>query len=507
MKKLFLITRLLLFAHAAISQNIFQEIFPGQAITSCTSVIPESDSGYSILMGRFINPGRATITRIDKQGSIQWTKTYRSGLYVSANMIRTYDGGFVISARSLTFSNVNYQQLLKLDNTGIPVWTRRYTGGTFNHGYVMQTSDSGLVLYGKSDTKMYLIRTNSLGDTLWTRFYFNSNSNNYINSVDETSDHGFIITGTYWAVHYHSFLIRTNASGNILWARNFDTADVPYLKKVLQTPDGGFLASGIIWDASSQTILLKTDSAGNLSWNKLYLNAQAGSIKKALTGDYFLYGETNHRDTADYVLMKINASGDTLWTREYGLDSISGEYMDDAVLAIDNGFMLCGRATAAVGAGYIVKTDQDGYAPCKVYQPQIVISQATYSDSALAFTQSSGFSTDTYPDTMSAELIVDSLVCESSTGINEPSAYSWLTLFPNPAQGSVTVSFENVPALIAPRLLVYDGIGKLVKYESGEMLLGRKQVELDVKDLSQGVYYIVLVNDSKIAGLQKFVKL
>ena len=475
---------------------------------SCVSVIPESDSGFTFLVSRDYNLNIGNIARTDERGSVLLTMRYPVDINITNKMIKTLDGGYLISARSVPFQNTYYHQLLKVDNAYNPLWSKRYENGSFNHGSILQHSDSGLVLFGRSDDNLYVVKTDQLGVPIVSNVYSNSSTTNNISDVSETLDQGFIVAGTYSiGNHYQSFLFKTNSTGMVQWAKNYDSVAPPYFQTVLQTPDGGYLVSGIFWDQTYRTILLKTDSSGNLLWNKIFTNVQAGYLKATNTGDFILAGTTNLRDTSDFVLLKINPVGDTLWTRQYGLALGYGEMLDDAIQTLDDGFMLCGRTTFTANNGaYIVKTDPDGVVPCNLFQPVIDLFTGTYTVSNISFFSATGFNYLAYTNSIMTDVIYDSLTCGSFTGIFDPVSYSWLVLFPNPAGNQVTVSLANAGELIAPRLLLYDAVGKLVKYFAGEALVARKQIEVDVTEFSQGVYYLVLVNDNRIAGVEKFVK-
>ena len=508
MKKLYLFLAVLLPASSAFPQNNFQNTFGGPWILSCVSVIPESDSGYTFLVSRDYNQNIGTIARTDERGSVLLTKRYPVDINITNKMIKTFDGGYLISARSVQFQNTYYHQLLKVDNAYNPLWSMRYENGSFNQGSVFQHSDSGLVLFGRSDDNLYVVKTDQLGVPNLTNVYSNSSTTNNISDVKETSDQGFIVAGTYsTGNHYQSFLFKTNSAGAVQWAKNYDSVDPPYFQKVLQTPDGGYLVSGFFWDPTVRTILLKTDSAGNLMWNKIFTNAQAGYLKPINSGDYILAGTTNLRDTSDFVLIKINPVGDTLWTRQYGLNLGDGEMLDDAIQTLDDGFLLSGRTTFTANNGaYIVKTDPDGFVPCNLFQPVIDVLTGTYTVTNISIFAASGFNYLPHTTSILTDAIYDTLTCGSFTGIEDLVSYSWLVIYPNPAGNQVTVSLTNAGELIAPRLLLYDAVGKMVKYFAGDALVSRKQFEVDVTEFSQGVYYLVMVNDNRIAGVEKFVK-
>ena len=81
------------------------------------------------------------------------------------------------------------------------LWTRTYGGALEDRGYsVQQTNDGGFIIvgttksFGAGEADVYLIRTNSGGDTLWTRTY-GGVDNDFARSVQQTSDGGFVISG------------------------------------------------------------------------------------------------------------------------------------------------------------------------------------------------------------------------------------------------------------------------------------------------------------------------
>ena len=74
------------------------------------------------------------------------------------------------------------------------LWTKTYGEGVGN--CVIETSDGGLVVVGKKNVDVYLLKTNSMGDSLWSKAFGDTNYEDVGNSVRQTSDDGFIIVGT-----------------------------------------------------------------------------------------------------------------------------------------------------------------------------------------------------------------------------------------------------------------------------------------------------------------------
>ncbi len=104
-------------------------------------------------------------------------------------------------------------------------------------------------------------------DTLGTRTY-GGLDDDVLFSIDQTSDGVYIIGGTtrlgtgfddYW-------LVRTNALGDTLWTRTFGGGDRDEGRSIQQTADCGFVVAGYtepFGAGSSDVWLMKTDSLGN----------------------------------------------------------------------------------------------------------------------------------------------------------------------------------------------------------------------------------------------------
>ncbi|MCK4233085.1 hypothetical protein KAX75_01540, partial [candidate division WOR-3 bacterium] len=134
------------------------------------------------------------------------------------------------------------------------VWTRTY-GGTLEDACesVKQTSDRGYIFVGETRSfnvgiwnDVWLVKTDSLGDTIWTNTYGRSGTEVGM-SVQQTLDGGYIIIGETQSFGPGSrdvWLIKTDSNGDSLWARIYGGLEYDIGYSIQQTFDGGFIIGG-----------------------------------------------------------------------------------------------------------------------------------------------------------------------------------------------------------------------------------------------------------------------
>jgi len=150
------------------------------------------------------------------------------------------------------------------------------------------TLDGGFILAGETESfgagsnDVYLIRTTSNGDTLWTRTFGNENVN-VANSVLQTNDGGFLITGTSEGSEpgsYDIYLIKTNHNGDTLWTRSYGGEDENHGWSSEFTNEGGYITYGSTsrYGAGGlDAYLLKLDASGNSGCSQNQMTTAVGS--------------------------------------------------------------------------------------------------------------------------------------------------------------------------------------------------------------------------------------
>jgi len=255
--------------------------------------------------------------------------------------------------------------LLKTDSSGDTLWTRTYGGSNSDWGNtVEQTSDGGYIItghtlsFGAGSSDVYLLKTDSSGDTLWTRTY-GGNDYDWGYSLQQTSDGGYIIaavTLSFGAGYFDVYLLKTDSLGDTLWTHTYGGSDDDRGYSVRQTSDGGYIIAGgtdSFGAGDSSVYLVKTDSSGDTLWTRTYGGSDSDmgySVRQTSDGGYVIAGDTESFGAGggDVYLLKIDSSGNTLWTHTYG-----GSYEDWGISVqetSDGGYIIAG-GTASFGAG------------------------------------------------------------------------------------------------------------------------------------------------------------
>lgn len=216
------------------------------------------------------------------------------------------------------------------------------------------TSDNGAIVLssfktGSSSTNL-LVRFNSSGDTVWTKLVNPFSGDESPREMALLSD-GIAITGS---VHSGStdnvFAIKTDLDGNITWAEEYLSSGIEFGESISEISAEGFYIAGTsnaIGNGGLDLLVMKIDVNGQFVWSTDF--GRNGSelgydIATMPDGGAALTGSAYKTDTSgfrDLALIRIEPSGDEIWTRYFG--NVRAETGHEVQIH-NNQIIVCGKA-------------------------------------------------------------------------------------------------------------------------------------------------------------------
>ncbi|MEN0006444.1 MAG: T9SS type A sorting domain-containing protein [Bacteroidota bacterium] len=328
------------------------------------------------------------LAKISKDGALLWQRTLEEvGEHFVADVEQLPDGGFAVLSNShSTTTDLQQMQLMKLDEHGATAWLRRF-GDTMelNANDLLITSDEGFLISGYcvkedvgvpvwEDQDYYLLKLDSLGVEEWTHSGGLAGTSRQEEAISTYETDSFYHVLTDWEIstpvdlralrldkngnatglhalqegwfmkgfrdrdgNYISYYISENSvtpffleyiiskhspDGELLWRRSYDFQGSTirgWSLYMVQSPDGGYLLAhdGIKTLAPSSSLyLLKMNANGQTEWTRELETGDVASllgVRRSTEGGYLLFGTPNIYETldqrSDYFVMKLDELG------------------------------------------------------------------------------------------------------------------------------------------------------------------------------------------------------
>lgn len=432
------------------------------------------------------------------------------------SIVQTIDGGFIIAGYTESFGAGSRDlYIVRVNVYGDTIWTRTFGGSTYDAAYDIITADSSHYLIGgyigTNEGDIYLIKINDDGEVDWTKT-IGTEDNDHIKKIRKTTDGGFIICGdildSYWRYKY--LLVKTNSSGDTLWTKSYDYG-IAY--SIDQTNDGGYILAVDpfeVPDFINDFLLVKTGPDGDIEWTKTFGGPDAEipyAVEQTSDGGYIIAGRTDSYGTggSDFYLLKTNSSGDSLWAAAYG--SESDERAFAAIQTSDGGYLMAGYTSANSEQFfdfYLVKTDENGNLLWTrtyggVWQEMAYeIKETEDGFAVVGYTQSYGSGGF---DMYFVKTDKDGLLTDAAGNGNRIiTNYNLYQNFPDPFNPSTTIRFE-IPGYTYVTLKIYDLLGREVEILiDGNLNAGSHDVLFNPSSISTGVYFYQLSAGDFIAA-------
>ncbi|MEW5842344.1 MAG: T9SS type A sorting domain-containing protein [Bacteroidota bacterium] len=199
---------------------------------------------------------------------------------------------------------------------------------------IVTTPDGGCIVAGMRNYDDYprLVKISSTGAISWEAVISSSGS---FNSVCVTSDGGYIATGrgrSKWSDFENLLVAKFTDAGATVWSKTFysglfETGDKRKAEglSVAATPDGGCMLAGFVTNPgmwASSALLMRMNASGDSLWTKKYYPwsnpnepAKAYNLVRLPSDQYLMYLHKNTSTSPEATIVKLNSSGDSLWTQ------------------------------------------------------------------------------------------------------------------------------------------------------------------------------------------------
>lgn len=263
-------------------------------------------------------------------------------------------------------------------------------------GNVFVAGDTSGPLSGSSlgASDAFLTRYDSSGDRKWTiNIGSNKNDVGYGVSIDNLGS-AYVaggINGSYGLVDQataDAFVYKYDVNGNQTWARTFGTSTTDEARDVVGDSSGNVFVAGLTLGnlagtnaGNADVFVSKFNAQGDQLWTRQIGSNQFDGVFAAATdapGNVFVVGSTygsfggpNPGTLEDVFVAKFDASGNHLWTRQFGN---SGQQFGDGVVVDATGnIYIAGGTSGSWGGpaggdgnatnpydGYLMKLDSNG---------------------------------------------------------------------------------------------------------------------------------------------------
>ncbi len=356
---------------------VWAKTYGGPQAEGCRGICPCPDGGF-IMAGYTFSHGAGDsdvlVVKTDNQGNLDWSRTFGGvGAEYGNGCLSLSDGYLVIGYTTSFGSGSKDVYLIKLDKTGKEIWSKTYGGPSWDEGIgIRETGDGHYVVcgythsFGKGEEDVYLIKTDSYGNLVWSRTYGGERLD-IGNSICVTGDGGFLLGATSGSFSQNTdfLLIRTDRDGQEMWSRTY-AAKGPrghgfdWCNSISSNQEGGALLAGY---ADCRDVMdmhvIKTDSEGTEVWSSTLGRKPfydfGNAVYESSSGEVILLGTTKSiaADKTiynnDISLIRLDSEGNTIEEKIFGGP---GSDWASAVAQTEDGDIIIAGHTDSSGSGF-----------------------------------------------------------------------------------------------------------------------------------------------------------
>jgi hypothetical protein len=293
------------------------------------------------------------------------------------SVIETSDGNIIAggSTRSFGFGNNTNSDfyLVKTSANGDTLWTRTFGSTSSDEGMAIIEAAGGYIIAGTgynplNGTVDFLAgKTDQDGNTIWEN-YLGGVGADYCTGVIPAPGNKLLFCGSTTSQtngSYDFYVVETDESGTQMNAVNFGGAYSDVLNRIVPADDGGYLLVGYSGSASPtyEVYIVKIDSDLIFQWSQIFESPGTDIAYDAVQdedGNYWILAmQENAPDSSEITLIKTDSNGMNAITMHPG--AYPGDYAY-RIFPVADGYLLTGYTSIPDKGSemLLMKTDVNG---------------------------------------------------------------------------------------------------------------------------------------------------
>ncbi len=363
--------------------------------------ILETDSGDYMVAGRRWLDYARTLFLFSPSGETIWESSVYPYNHVSFAVIQLESGDFVATGYGTTDSSSSQYSIsiYKISSEGQALWSKVYAleDNSKSYGYsIVALPDGGFAICGEIDpaegmNQAWILRTDALGDTLWTEEWGWQNNDKAMTVLYIDNGLTVLMHGSTETTEGSPHLVRYDMDGNFLWETTLEVpspSSTAFAQEMCRASDGGLLLLD-----NYHPEIAHFDILGNYDW---YFQPPGWgenygwSVSTTMDGGILYSGENSaigldgSKDERSGMISRHDYQGNELW-RDYVYNSGCRILYSSCQLS-QGGYIAAGKAFSSTDGyqGYLIK-----------YAPELGIESGDVSAVEITSVSPNPFSADT----------------------------------------------------------------------------------------------------------------
>jgi len=337
------------------AQDTWRRTYGGYGVDECRTVIHTMDGGFLFggSTGSFETDGDMYVVKTDASGVVQWSLPFGGlGVQNSVAVVES-DPDFFLAGMTALGGHGGYDfTLTALGHTGSILWVSDIGTPDWDLCADMDRMEEGFILvgttyHGDPAGDVWVVRTDEVGDTVWTRRLGGAGLDEAFGVNVDGSGH-ILVAGRLDgdSDDEDGFLARLTSNGEVDWLERFggDSADVAF--DVVESEDGAYVLVGATnsYATVPQVLVRKMDQAGGLVWQREYGTLGETRMRRIVkwSNGYAMAGfnTVSNAGGKDMFLIVLDGSGE--WVRGKNYGGLGDEEGTCLQALPDEGFVVAG---------------------------------------------------------------------------------------------------------------------------------------------------------------------